>query len=108
VLRPLARRADLALLEPELREIDGLRPPDVLLAEHALDEPLDHAHARGPTDDLGMPQPVVEAALLVHALELLGPNLPHVLLAPDSIAHRGIGAEEEEGRVVVAPGGGEF
>src|SRR5215468_7251566 len=46
--------------------------------------------------------------LPVHALELLGPDLPHVLLAPDAVAHGRVGAEEEERRVVVAPRGGEL
>ena len=97
-----------AALEPEAREVHRLRPPHVLLAEDELDEPLDHAHARGPADDLGMAEPVEEAALRVHALELLGPDLPHVLLAPDAVAHRRHRAAQEERRVVVAPRGGEL
>src|SRR5436309_3195741 len=102
-----ARRA-LPFLEPEPGEIDGRGPPDVLLAEDALDEPLHHAQARRTADDLRMPEPVVEPALLVHPLELLGPDLPHVLVAPDAVPHGRIGAEDEKGRVVVAPGGGEL
>src|SRR6185503_1072889 len=70
-------------LQPEAGEVDRLGPPHAALAEDELDEPLDHAHSRGPADDLGMGEPVEEAALRVEALELLGPDLPHVLLAPD-------------------------
>src|SRR5262245_3088129 len=94
--------------QPEARQLDGLRPPHVALAQDALDEALDHAHARRPPDDLRVAEPVAEAALLVEALELLRPDLPHVLLAPDAIAHRRHRAPQEERRVVVAPRGGEL
>src|SRR5262245_43526108 len=52
-------------------DVDGLGEPDVLLAEHLLDQPLEHAHARGPAHHLWMEHQVVEAAFLVLALELL-------------------------------------
>src|SRR5574342_296751 len=88
-----------AACEPEACELDRLRPPDVALAEHELDQPLEHPHARRSADDLGVTEPVVEAALGVHPLELLGPDLPDVLLAPDAVPDRRDRAEHEEGGV---------
>src|SRR5262245_48611584 len=37
--------------DPVLREVDRLGEPHVLLPEHVLDEPLEHAHPRRPTHD---------------------------------------------------------
>src|SRR5262245_47207339 len=62
-------RSALLVAQPEVRQLRGLRPPDLALAEDPLDQPLDHAHPRRPADDLRVAEPVVEAALLVHPLE---------------------------------------
>src|SRR6185295_3496868 len=45
-------------------QVDGLGEPDVLLAEHVLDQPLEHAHPRRAAHDLRMEHQVEEAALL--------------------------------------------
>ena len=89
-------------------QVDGLGEPDVLLAEHVLDQPLEHAHPRRAAHDLRMEHQVEEAALLVLALELLDPDLPHVLLAPDPVARRRIRAEAEVHEVVVDPARGQL
>src|SRR5512145_1679950 len=82
-----------SLAEIVLGDLDGPRDPHVALAQDVLDQSLDHPHARWPPDDLWMPHQVEEAALLVRALELLLPDLEHVLLAPDAVADRRHGAE---------------
>src|SRR5215470_12082723 len=78
-----------------LGELDGLREPYVLPAEHVLDQALEHAHARWAPHHLRMEHQVEEAALLVLPLELLHPDLPDVLLAPDPVARGRIRAEAE-------------
>src|SRR2546425_8236704 len=100
---PPQSSVSVALGQPVLGEFDRLGEPDVLLAEHVLDEPVQHAHARRPSHHLRMEHEVVEAAFLVLALELLGPDLPDVLLAPDAVAGGPGGAEAEVHEVVVDP-----
>src|SRR5262245_66264023 len=100
-------RRPTALVQPERREVDGPRPPHLPLAEDELDQPLDHPQARRTADNLGMGEPVEEAALGVEPLELLGPDLPDVLLAPDAVADRRHRAPHEKRSVIVAPRGGE-
>src|SRR6266446_4732725 len=106
--RPSGAPGRGGLLQPEPGQVDGLGPPHAALAQDELDEPLHYAQARGAADDLRVGEPVEEAALGVEALELLGPDLPHVLLAPDAVADRRHRAPHEEGGVVVAPRGREF
>ena len=88
-----------------LGDLDGRRDPDVALAEDELDEPRDHAHARGTAHHLRVPHQVEEPAFFIGALELFLPDLEHVLLAPDAVADRRYRAEAEEREVVVAPRG---
>src|SRR5215468_9748347 len=90
----------LLLRPPVLGEVDRLGEPDVLLVEHEPDEPLQHANERRPSPHLGMEHQIVEAAFRVLALELLRPDLPHVLLAPDTVAGGRVCAEAEVHEVV--------
>src|SRR4029077_67012 len=76
------------LLQPEAGQVDGPGPPHAPLPKDHLNESLHHAQPRRAADDLRVGEPVEEAALGVEALELLGPDLPHVLLAPDAVADR--------------------
>src|SRR5207302_10656473 len=97
-----------AYRQPVPGDIDGPGEPDVALAQHLLDQAIEHAHAGGPAHDLRVEHQVVEAGFLVLALELLRPDLPHVLLAPDAVAGGRVGAEAEVHEVVVDPARGQL
>src|SRR5262245_35165460 len=92
-IEPMSEAPSLPAVDPVLGQVDGLGEPHVPLAEHVLDEPLEHARPRRAAHHLGMEHQVEEAALLVLPLELLDPDLPDVLLAPDPVAGRLNGAE---------------
>src|SRR5881628_1149851 len=104
----LLRRASVRFL-PVLGDVLHAGEPHVRELPHVLDQPLQHQDPPRLPDQLGVQHQDVTEAEMVVAVELRHPGLVRALRAQDMhLAGRERVLEEEEGRVVELPVGGDL